>query len=79
MTDNISDFDIEELVRGMHSIGDDVDILEYVHGKYTIDWDDFCYLIRNLMPLIIVGESPLTGNVYRGFGKDGWFFIKQKV
>lgn len=75
----VNEFDIEELVRGMHDLSDDVDVLDYVIEKYNIDWEDFCYLIRNLMPLIEYGESPLTKKRYKGFGKDGLFFIKQEI
>jgi len=76
---SVSDFDIEELVRGMHDLSDGIDVLDYIIEKYNIDWEDFCYLIRNLMPLIIVGESPLTKKFYQGFGKDNMFFIKQEL
>ena len=75
----ISDFDVEELVRGMHALDDEVDIYDFVVDEYSMDWDDFYKLISNLLPLAIVGQSPLTGKVYRGFGKNNMFFIKQEV
>ena len=76
---NISEFDVEELVRGMHSLSDDVDVYDFVYDEYGIDWDGFCKLISNLMPLVIMGQSPLTQKVYRGFGTNNMFFIKQEV
>ena len=73
---NIDEFDIEELVRGMHDLSDDIDVYDYVSEEYGIDWDGFCSLISNLVPLITVGQSPLTQKIYKGFGKDNMFFLK---
>ena len=75
----IDEFDIEELVRGIGELSDDVDVYDYVNDELGIDWADFVKLVGVLMPLIMVGESPLTGKAYRGFGKDGMFFIKQEI
>jgi len=75
----ISEFDIEELVRGMHALDDEVDVYDFVHDEYEMDWENFCKLISDLMPLIIIGQSPLTQKVYRGFGTNNMFFIKQEV
>ena len=73
----ISEFDIEELVRGMGNLDDDYDVTLYVYEKFNVEWDSFCLIIKELMPLIEVFQSPLTGNIYKGFGKEGLFFIKQ--
>lgn len=75
----VDEFDIEELVRGIGKLDDEADVTEYVWDNFNCDWYDFCKIIEVLMPLIVVGESPLTKKVYRGFGKDGMFFIKQEV
>ncbi len=79
MSESISDFDIEELVRGMANLSDEDCVIDYVDEHFYTSWDDFCRIIRELMPLVIVGQSPLTKKIYRGFGKDGMFFIKQEV
>ena len=76
---NISDFYIEELVRGIGGLNDEVDIDNYLYDKFSIEFDGFGKIIRALLPLITVGESPLTKKVYKGFGKDNMFFIKQEV
>jgi hypothetical protein len=73
---NIDEFDIEELVRGMHDLSDDIDVYDFIFDEYEMDWSGFCSLIRNLVPLITVGQSPLSGKVYKGFGKDNMFFLK---
>ena len=75
----LDEFDIEELVRGMHDLSDDVDVCDYVGEKYQIPWGEFCELIEALMPLIVTGQSPLTKKMYSGFGRDGVFFIKQEI
>ncbi len=79
MSESISDFDIEELVRGMANLSDEDCVIDYVDEHFYTSWDGFCRIIRELMPLVIVGQSPLTKKIYRGFGKDGMFFIKRVV
>jgi len=76
---NIDEFDIEELVRGMYDLSDDVDVYDYVFEELDMDWGAYCNLIRDLVPLIIVGQSPLTQKVYKGFGKNNMFFLKVEV
>ena len=75
----ISEFDVEELVRGIGGLDDEEDVYDYVFETFDIEWDNFVRMIDILMPLIVVGQSPLTQKVYRGFGKDNMFFIKQEV
>ena len=75
----IDEFDIEELIRGIGGLDDEADVYDYVYDNFSIVWDDFVKIINVLMPLIVMGESPLTKKVYRGFGKDGVFFIKQEL
>jgi len=76
---SISEFDVEELVRGMFELDDDVDLFDFLAAEYNIDLYDYCSIIRDLVPLIIVGQSPLTQKVYKGFGKDNMFFIKTEI
>ena len=75
----ISDFDAEELIRGMYGLSDDVGVIDYVDEKLEFEWDCFVRLLNELVPLITVAESPLTGTVYKGFAKDGMFLIKVPV
>ena len=77
----VSEFDVEELVRGMFDLADDVDIVDFVQEQYNdeITWDAFNKVVNDLLPLVVIGESPLTKKVYRGFGKDGIFFVKQEA
>jgi len=75
----ISEFDVEELVRGIGELDDEADVYDYVHETFDTDWDSFVKIIETLMPLIVMGQSALTQKVYRGFGKDNMFFIKEEV
>jgi len=75
----LDEFDIEELVRGIGGLDDEADVYDYVWENFNVDWYDFQRIIGVLLPLIVVGESPLTKRVFRGFGKDGVFFIKQEI
>lgn len=38
-----------------------------IQDRYGIDYVGFSHLISDLMPLIDVGESPLTKKLYKGF------------
>ncbi len=77
----VSEFEVEELVRGMFGLGDDVDIDDYIYEHYDsqVSFEGFALIVRDLLPLIVVGQSPLTQKTYKGFGKDNMFFIKQEV
>ena len=77
----ISEFDVEELVRGIFNLDDDEDVYHKLEEKYygEVSWDCYVKIISDLMPLIIVGQSPLSGKSYQGFGKDGIFYIKQEI
>ena len=75
----ISYFDIEELVRGMDGLDDDADIDQHLFDKYEIGFDQFSKVVEDLLPLVVVGQSPLTNTVYKGFGRDGLFFLKTEA
>ena len=77
----VSEFDVEELIRGMFDLSDDADVVDFIQAKYQdeVSWQAFNYIINDLIPYIVIGESPLTKKIYKGFGKDGMFFIKQEV
>lgn len=81
MSEKLSEFDVEELVRGMFNLNDDIDVVDFIQEKYNdeITWDAFYYVVRDLLPFVVMGKSPLTKKIYRGFGKDNMFFIKQQV
>lgn len=45
------------------------DVWDALDEKYDIDRDEFINLICDLVPLIDVGKSELTGKKYKGFSK----------
>ena len=49
-----------------------------VFDKYSIDFDDFEKLIKDLLPLCNRDTSPLTGKEYVGFAnkKTGFWLAK---
>ena len=77
----ISEFDVEELIRGMLDLDDEQDVYDALSKHYQDDvsWDCFNKIIGELIPLIVVGQSPLTKKTYKGFGANGVFFIKQEA
>lgn len=66
-------FDIEELACKILGIDyDEIDadtqiIEEKLNDEFYIDLDVFQEIISRLLPLIMVNESPLTNEVYKGF------------
>ena len=55
----------------------ELDLDELLIEKYNIEsYDAFRKLLDDLMPMIAMGESPLTKKVYKGFGKNGVFLCK---
>ena len=59
---------------------DDEDRVEcLLLDRYGITLEDFTLLLGDLLPFVMEWKSPLTGNHYRGFGKDGCFIVKQEA
>jgi hypothetical protein len=84
---NVHRFELEELAA--HLVGlnyDDVDYSEIeqkLYEKFNIDSDSFNDLVVALLPMIDVGESPLTGTRYKGFsrpeGKHMLWIVKTEI
>lgn len=75
----IKEFDVEELVRGMYDLSDDIDPWDVVEREFGVSWETFMEITAKLFGHIVVGRSPLSGKIYKGFGKHGVFFIKAEV
>lgn len=45
----------------------DTQLAEALREKYEIPFEHFCELIEDLVPLVSVGQSSLTGKMYAGF------------
>ena len=64
--------DVEELAAYLLGLGDDYETDEVESGlyeKYEISPEAFHEIVENLLPLVDLGESPLSGKWYRGFSK----------
>ncbi len=80
-------FDVEELACKIIGIDyDEIDadtqiIEEKLYEEFEIDLENFANIISRLLPLIDVGESPLTQKVYKGFSdvKNKCWLVKTEV
>ena len=64
--------DVEELAAHILGLGDEYesgDVENELCDKYEISFESFHAIIEKLLPLVDVGESPLSGKWYRGFSK----------
>lgn len=78
----IDHWEAQELAGLMFGISEEEsDDDDHVEGllvdRYGIGLEEFTLLLGDLLPFVMEGKSPLTGNHYRGFGKDGCFIVKQ--
>lgn len=70
---NVHLFEIEEFACKLVGLGyDEIDadteiIEEHLYEKFGIELGNFGELISILLPMINVGESPLTGKIFKGF------------
>lgn len=54
-------------------------IEEKLSDEYYIDLSIFSDIVSKLLPLIDVGKSPLTDELYKGFSSEGIWLVKMKV
>jgi hypothetical protein len=78
-TQRISYFELEELVRVILNIPDDteMDLDDLLCENFGCDTEVFGKIVNALLPMAMVGTSPLSKKNYQGFAKDGIFFIKR--
>lgn len=58
---------------------DELDVYQLFYDYYNIIDEDFDNIIRDLLPLCTVAQSPLTQKWYRGFGTENIWLIKQEI
>lgn len=76
-------FDIEELAAHLCGLPEDGDydtheIDEKLAEKYEISLDHFCEIVQDLGELIDLGISPLTEEIFIGFGTGNMWIAKKK-
>lgn len=49
---------------------------EMLIDKFDIQFEQFIEITKTLLKYVTVAKSPLTGNVYKGFGKNGLWYLK---
>ena len=78
-------FDMEELAYKILGIDyDEIDadtevIEEELYNMFEIDLENFSEIINRLLPLIDVGESPLTKQKFKGFSAGSSWLAKTPV
>lgn len=59
------------------------DLEQAIYDKYGVEFDQFDAIVRDLLPLIDVGRSGLTGKTYKGFSEQkddfGFWLLKMEV
>ena len=86
----MDDYDLYELIRYLYIIGEDAladeidnieeyELEDWLYSAYEITFDNFKALIRNLLPLCTIAKSPLTNQLYRGFGVGNTWLIKEEI
>ena len=78
--------DIYELVQHLCGLDEDADydaIHESLYEKYEIEMHNLEKIIKDLLPLIDVGVSPITNQRFKGFsvrdGENGFWLVKIEV
>lgn len=83
----VDDYDSMELAAHIlgvtHQYENADDPLDFIdselYEKFEITSDTFCEIIRHLLPLVTVAPSGLTGKLYRGFGGNGSWLVKEEI
>ena len=70
--------EVEQLSTTLGDL-EESDLENILYDNWDIDFDQFYLLIERLLPLCNIAQSELTGKWYRGFGKDGFWAIKQEI
>ena len=60
----------------IETASDEIALEETLAQRFNIDFNDLVKIAEKLLPLCTQGTSPLTGNNYRGFAKDGAWLAK---
>lgn len=80
-------FNVEELAAHILGVTEQYEesdepsylIEDVLYEELGINFDTFHEIVSLLVPLITVAESPLTKKLYKGFGADGVWLVKEEV
>lgn len=82
---NVHQFDMEELACKILGIDyDEIDadtqiIEEELYNQFETDLKNFSDIVNRLLPLIDIGESPLTKEKFKGFSTGQMWLAKVPV
>lgn len=62
-----------------YDLEDEDSLEDFVQDHYGIDIENFEMLIKDLLPLCTISQSPLTNIWYKGFGTGSIWLINKKV
>lgn len=71
--------DIEDLAAAICGMDEDscgADVEQALYEEFEVSFEMFSKLIAVLAPMTPAAVSPLTGQQYSGFVKDGAFIVK---
>lgn len=73
--------DLEELAMFLTCLPDEREdeIEDVFFKKYSIDLNQAFDLIKDLLPLCMVSESPLTKKLYQGFATNQMWLVKREL
>lgn len=73
--------DLEELAMFLTGLSDDreEELQEKFREKYGVELDDCFALIKDLVPLCMVAESPLTKKLYQGFATNNTWLVNREL
>ena len=78
--------DTHELICHLCNLDDDYtydDLEQGIYDKYGVELEQFDLVVRDLLPLIDVGKSELTGKLYKGLSVQtngyGFWLLKMEV
>lgn len=74
-------WEFEDLARHLCGLDEnaEVDLNDALQEKFGVDLAQFTEIAGKLLPLCAVGESRLSGKIYRGFAHNGAWLAKEEV
>lgn len=84
-TAKIHPFDIEQLACAIIGLDyDEIDANTEIIDRelvvnLNVDLQQFQRIVERLIPLIQVGQSPLTKKIYKGFAEDSVWLVKSEI
>ena len=72
--------DITDLALAVLGLDDDASfevVEQALADKFEISFENFEAIVKALIPFTIPARAALSGDLYHGFVRDGWFILKE--